>query len=60
VQDSAQTGSVTGELLSAAPLKGNVERHGISAPLGDGLATEAALEIGLLGRAGHERKVVAV
>src|SRR6266516_2142307 len=45
VQDSAQTGSVTGELLSAAPLKGNVERHGISAPLGDGFATEAAREI---------------
>jgi len=49
MQDSAQTGSVTGELLTAAPIKGNVERHGIRAPFCDGLATEATLELGLLG-----------
>jgi len=49
VQDSAQAGSVTGKLLSPAPINGNIERDRISAPLYDGLAAEATLEIGPLG-----------
>ena len=49
MQDSAQAGGVTWELLSAAPIKGDVERHRIRSPLCDGLAAEATLEAGLLG-----------